>query len=139
MIKTPIGNKQEATNFPLPLSVSLQQEVSEVYRAVGKMLRRYTTGSLPKAFKAIPLLTNWDSILFTTEPERWTPHATFQASRIFCTTANEKVCQQFLARVMLPRMRDDIKENKTLHSKFGESLKVAVQRPAAFYRGILIP
>ena len=34
----------------------------EVYRGVGQLLRRYTVGRLPKAFKIIPNLRNWEEV-----------------------------------------------------------------------------
>ena len=33
---------------------------------------------MPKAFKVIPNLQNWEEILYLTEPESWTPHAVYQ-------------------------------------------------------------
>ena len=38
----------------------LDPRVVEVYRGVGQLLRRYTVGRLPKAFKIIPNLRNWE-------------------------------------------------------------------------------
>lgn len=34
--------------------------MQQVYTGVGKVLSRYTTGKLPKAFKIIPNLSNWE-------------------------------------------------------------------------------
>jgi essential nuclear protein 1 len=34
----------------------------EVYQGVGVLLSRYTTGKLPKAFKIIPNLRNWEEV-----------------------------------------------------------------------------
>lgn len=33
---------------------------------------------VPKAFKVIPNLQNWEEILYLTEPESWSPHAVYQ-------------------------------------------------------------
>ena len=41
----------------------LDPRVVEVYRGVGQLLRRYTVGRLPKAFKIIPNLRNWEEVL----------------------------------------------------------------------------
>ncbi len=40
----------------------LDPRVVEVYRGVGQLLRRYTVGRLPKAFKIIPNLRNWEEV-----------------------------------------------------------------------------
>ena len=52
-------------------------KVVEVYTAVGKILSRHRAGQLPKAFKIIPNLRNWEDILFLTTPESWSPQAMF--------------------------------------------------------------
>lgn len=53
----------------------LDERVVEVYRGVGQLMARYTTGSVPKAFKIIPSLMNWEEVLQLTDPEQWSPHA----------------------------------------------------------------
>ena len=40
----------------------------------GKMLKTYTAGKLPKAFKILPALANWEEVVYLTRPDEWTPH-----------------------------------------------------------------
>lgn len=61
---------------------------------IGKVLARYKSGRIPKAFKVIPILRNWESILYVTNPDKWTPQATFQATKIFASNMNEKLAQR---------------------------------------------
>lgn len=62
--------------FLCPVSLAgLDSRVLEVYRGVGQLMARYTVGSVPKAFKIIPSLMNWEEVLQLTEPEQWSPHA----------------------------------------------------------------
>ena len=56
----------------------LDEKVVQVYRGVGKLLSRYTVGKIPKAFKIIPNLKNWEEILYLTDPEGWSPQAMFE-------------------------------------------------------------
>ena len=58
-------------------------KVVAVYTDIGKVLSRYTAGKLPKAFKVIPSLTEWEEILYLTRPDKWTPQAMFAATKIF--------------------------------------------------------
>ena len=44
-------------------ALGLDDKVQEVYTGVGKVLSRYTVGKLPKAFKIIPNLSNWEEVL----------------------------------------------------------------------------
>ena len=41
----------------------LDAKVVEVYTAVGKILSRYSAGKVPKAFKVVPTLKNWEEVL----------------------------------------------------------------------------
>ena len=42
------------------LPPGLDPKVVEVYTAVGKVLSRYSAGKIPKAFKVVPTLKNWE-------------------------------------------------------------------------------
>lgn len=55
--------------------------VREMYEGVRDVMKRYRSGKLPKAFKIIPRLRNWEQILFTTEPYNWSAAAMFQGTR----------------------------------------------------------
>lgn len=50
-------------------------------RSPPQVLSKYRSGKLPKAFKIIPALSNWEQILYVTEPEAWTAAAMYQATR----------------------------------------------------------
>lgn len=49
----------------------LDPKVVEVYQGVGVLLSRYTTGKLPKAFKIIPNLRNWEEVNTTCSTAPW--------------------------------------------------------------------
>ena len=50
---------------------------------VGILLSRYKSGKLPKAFKIIPSLRNWEQVLFITRPDKWTANACYEATKLF--------------------------------------------------------
>jgi Bystin len=39
----------------------------------------------------IPSLRNWEEVLFLTDVPSWTPHAVFQATRLFVSSLNAKL------------------------------------------------
>lgn len=47
--------------------------------------------------------------------------------------------QRFLALVLLPAVRRDIRENKKLHFALFQALRKATYKAAAFYKGLLLP
>lgn len=102
-------------------------------------MSRYKSGKLPKAFKIIPSLANWEEILYITQPETWTPHATYEATRMFVSNLKVKPVQRFLNLVLLDRIREDVAENKKLSYHLYLALKKGLYRPAAFFKGILFP
>ena len=47
-----------------------------------------------------------------TEPDKWSPQATFAAARIFASNMNGKLVQRFYSTVLLPAVLDDIQTHK---------------------------
>ncbi|XP_076124285.1 bystin [Alosa pseudoharengus] len=135
--QTEVGTvMSELSGRPMP---QLDPRVVEVYRGVNKVLCKYRSGKLPKAFKIIPALANWEQILYLTEPESWTAAAMYQATRIFSSNLKERMAQRFYNLVLLPRVRDDIAEYKRLNFHLYSALKKALFKPGAWFKGILIP
>jgi len=117
----------------------LDDRIVKVFKSVGVILSKYRAGKLPKAFKMIPSLENWEEILHCTDPDSWTSAALYQATRIFTSNLNAKMAQRFFNLVLLPRVRDDIEEYKRLNYHLYMALKKALFKPAAFFKGILLP
>lgn len=57
---------------------------------IGEYLSHYKAGRIPKAFKIIPSLNNWEHLLVLTNPKLWTPAATYEATKIFVTVIKPK-------------------------------------------------
>jgi essential nuclear protein 1 len=136
--------KEKETEIASQMSESgaqapLHEKVIKVYMTVGEILSKYRSGKLPKAFKIIPSLRNWEDILYGTNPDGWTAAAMYQATRIFTSNLNQKMAQRYFNLVLLPRVRDDIAEYKKLNFHLYMSLKKALFKPAAFFKGVLIP
>jgi len=111
----------------------------QVYTDIGKLLTHYTSGKLPKAFKVIPSLHNWEEVLYLTRPDLWTPQAMYAATRIFASNLNPKMAQRFYNLVLLDSVRADIHSNRKLNYHYYMALKKSVYKPAAFFKGILLP
>ena len=121
------------------LSAHMDEKVVEVFKGVGTILSKYRSGKLPKAFKVIPSLSNWEEVLYLTSPDTWTAAAMFQATRIFASNLSAVKAQRFYNLVLLPRIRDDISEYKRLNFHLYMALKKSLFKPAAFFKGILLP
>mmetsp|Transcript_18230 Transcript_18230/g.41988 ORF Transcript_18230/g.41988 Transcript_18230/m.41988 type:complete len:461 (+) Transcript_18230:124-1506(+) len=130
------GEMEEDDEDELP---PLPEKVVEVYTEIGKILSRYTSGKLPKAFKVIPSLSNWEQVLYLTRPDLWTPHAMYAATRIFASNLSPKLAQRFYYLVLLDAVRADVYQQKKLNYHYYIALKKAVYKPAAFFKGILLP
>jgi len=74
-----------------------------------------------------------------TRPDMWTPQAMYAATRIFASNLNPKMAQRFYNLVLLDSIRADIVSSKKLNYHYYMSLKKAVYKPAAFFKGILLP
>jgi len=74
-----------------------------------------------------------------TEPHNWSLPAYYVATRLFASNLNEKMAQRFYNIILLPRVMEDVTENKRLNYHLYRALKKAVYKPAAFYKGIILP
>ncbi|EJD75920.1 hypothetical protein LOAG_17005, partial [Loa loa] len=113
--------------------------VVEMYREIGLVLSRYRSGKIPKAFKVLPKMMNWEQLLYLTNPDKWSAAAMYQATRIFASNLHARMCQRFYNLILLPRLRDDIAEYKKLNFHLFQALHKAVYKPQAFFKGILLP
>ncbi|KAL1965440.1 hypothetical protein VTN77DRAFT_5696 [Rasamsonia byssochlamydoides] len=119
-------------------AVQIPAKAMEVFEKVGMILSRYKSGPLPKPFKILPTLPYWPELLDVTRPESWTPNAVWAGTRIFIS-AKPAIAQAFINTVLLPRVRDEIHENRKLNVHTYNALKKALYKPACFFKGLLFP
>jgi essential nuclear protein 1 len=84
-------------------------------------------------------IQNWEDVLWLTRPDQWSACATYACTRIFASNLNAKMAQRFYNVVLLEKCLDDIRTNKVLNYHLYMALKKALFKPAAFYKGILLP
>lgn len=94
---------------------SLRDHLAIAHSRVGELLARYKSGKLPKAFKIVPALANWEEILYLTAPHSWTPQAMYQATRLFASNLKPKMAQRFYNVILLDCVRTDIAETKRVN------------------------
>eukprot|EP00927_Polykrikos_kofoidii_P022724 TRINITY_DN21134_c0_g1_i1.p1 TRINITY_DN21134_c0_g1~~TRINITY_DN21134_c0_g1_i1.p1 ORF type:complete len:446 (-),score=92.11 TRINITY_DN21134_c0_g1_i1:421-1758(-) len=117
----------------------MSPKVIQVYTDIGKWLNRYKSGKLPKAFKVIPSLANWEEVLSLTAPLGWSPAAMYEAVAVFASNLNPKLAQRFYNLVLLPAVRQNIAQYQKLNFHYFRSLRKALFKPAAFFKGIMLP
>jgi len=142
MIMDKIREKETVLGTQIEGEVKLgfDAKIESLFKGVGDLLKRYRSGKLPKAFKAIPSLgEKWEEALFLTSPEEWSAAAVYQGTRIFSSNLKSDQAQLFFNLVLLPRIRDDIAEYKRLNYHLYQALKKSLFKPAAFFKGILLP
>ncbi|KAK0179739.1 hypothetical protein PV327_005461 [Microctonus hyperodae] len=130
------------TQFSEVGSIQIQEidpRVQTMYEGVGDVLVKYRSGKLPKAFKIIPQVRNWEQILAITQPHRWSAAAMYQATRVFASNFRDNMAQRFYNLVLLPRIRDDLAEYKRLNFHLYQALRKALFKPGGFMKGILLP
>ncbi|KAI0200385.1 Bystin-domain-containing protein [Astrocystis sublimbata] len=116
----------------------LSPKVVEVYTKIGLFLARYKSGKLPKAFKILPTVPNWEDIIQLTKPDSWTPNAVLAATKLF-VASSPAVVREFLNMILLEHVRDNIAETKKLNVHLFDALRKALYKPASFFKGILFP
>ncbi|KAF5271358.1 hypothetical protein FQA39_LY08156 [Lamprigera yunnana] len=139
-----INEKQTELQSHLSDANSIQLEdldprVKQMYEGVREVLQKYRSGKLPKVFKIVPKLRNWEQILYILDPPRWSAAAMYQGTRIFASNLKEKMAQRYYNLVLLPRVRDDIAEYKRLNFHLYQALRKSLFKPGSFMKGILLP
>lgn len=121
--------------------VLLPPKVIAAYDKIGKILATYKHGKLPKLFKVLPTLKNWEDVLFVTNPASWTPHAVCEATKLFVSNLSSSQAQIFVETVLLPKFRQCIEDSEThtLDYHLYRALKKSLYKPAAFFKGFLLP
>ena len=114
-------------------------KVIATYKKLGVVMKTYRSGKLPKAFKIIPMVTNWEELLFLTQPFSWSPNATYEATKIFASNLNAKMVQRFYILVLLGNVRGNIFKYKKLNCHLYRAVKKAIFKTGAFFRGFLLP
>ena len=131
-----VSQSQASANGGRPV---LDKRIVDVYKGVGEVMSKYRSGKMPKAFKVLPILLDWEQLLFITKPHEWSAAAMYQATKRFAASGTEKVTQRFFNLVLLPRIRDDIGEYKRLNFYLYMALKKALYKIGAFFKGFLLP
>jgi len=135
-----VGAENVATERNADINgAQLSPKAIEVYTSIGKWLKNYKAGQLPKAFKVIPSLTNWEEVLVLTNPLDWSPNALREAVKMFASQLNAKMAQRFFNLVLLPAVRQNLQDYKKMNYHLYEALKKAMFKPAAFMKGVLLP
>lgn len=121
--------------------VLLPPKVIAAYQKIGQILTTYTHGKLPKLFKVLPTLRNWEDVLYVTNPEAWTPHAVYEATKLFVSNLPANEAQKFVESVLLERFRTSIEESEdhSLNYHLYRALKKSLYKPGAFFKGFLFP
>ncbi|CDF38845.1 unnamed protein product [Chondrus crispus] len=122
-----------------PERAARDKRIAEVYGLVGNILSRYRSGKVPKAFKVIPKLRNWEEVLYLTRPDEWSSAAVYAATRLLASNLPAREVISFYTDILLPRCLEDISENKKLNYHLYRALAKAVYKPDAFNKGILFP
>ena len=116
----------------------LGAKVVAVYTNIGVVLSHYTSGKIPRLFKIVPTLRDWEEVLAVTQPDKWTPAAVSAATKYFASST-DLIAQRYYSLVVLPRVRRDIAEHGKLNYHLYQTLRRALFRTVSFLRGVLLP
>lgn len=122
-------------------SILLPPKVIKAYETIGQILTTWTHGKLPKLFKVIPTLKNWEDVLFVTNPSAWSPNACYEATKLFVSNLGARQAESFVTLVLLDRFRSNIEDDEQhkLNYHLYQALKKSLYKPSAFFKGFLFP
>ncbi|ESO03517.1 hypothetical protein HELRODRAFT_157035 [Helobdella robusta] len=121
------------------IEMELNEDVINLFRGVGQVLSSHRSGPVPKPLKIIPKYRIWEKLLELTEPDTWSTAAVLAATRIFVSNLKDRQVARYVKRVLLPRVRNDIKEFKRINPHLYEALMRCMFKSYGFIKGFLLP
>lgn len=121
--------------------VALPPKIIKAYSIIQQILTTWTHGKLPKLFKILPSLKNWQDILYVLQPETWTPHVIYEATKLFVSNLGPKEAAKFLNIVLLPKFLQEVEDREKHDVSYHtyRAMRKALYKPAAFFKGFLFP
>ncbi|OAF70526.1 hypothetical protein A3Q56_01714 [Intoshia linei] len=121
------------------LTEKVDPRVLQLYLKVRDVLCKFKSGKLPKPFKVLPQLKNWERLIVITRPDKWTAPVISEATKLFSGATTDYIAYTFYNTILLPRLLDDLQAFKKLNFHLYSALKKSTYRPAMFYNAIIIP
>jgi essential nuclear protein 1 len=77
--------------------------------------------------------------MYITNPDKWSLPSIPVITRLFAANFNSRLAQRFYNLVLLPRIRQNIGQYKRLNFHLYMAVRKAIFKPAAFFKGVLLP
>nr|CAH8864476.1 unnamed protein product [Trichobilharzia regenti] len=116
----------------------LPEELKDHLNLLTDVLKHYRSGPLPKTLKMLPHLIGWESLLEMLKPLEWSVHVYPRIVRVFASKGHEPA-HHFYELYLLPKVKQDIEENRRLCVHLFESLIASMFRPEEFISGVYLP
>jgi len=132
---------ENAPEAPDEGEVVISPKIVEMYRKVGQHLAHYRSGAMlnkPIEFILSAPSPLWEEFLFMTEPEKWTPHATYAMTKKF-VSRKSPVMERYNEIVLLEKFRTDIMDHGKLNSHLFDAVQKSLFKPKAWLVGFLFP
>eukprot|EP00750_Incisomonas_marina_P020328 INCI3959.2.p2 GENE.INCI3959.2~~INCI3959.2.p2 ORF type:complete len:282 (+),score=73.41 INCI3959.2:109-954(+) len=68
----------------------IDPKIVDTFGRVAVVLKKFRSGKLPKVFKVVPKMANWEELMWLTQPDSWSPAATWMATKMFASNLNQK-------------------------------------------------
>lgn len=121
---------------------SVPPQVQSMYVQLGRALRTYRGGKLPKAIMLLATerkIKNWLDLLLLMEPRSWSLDALLGVTHIFQHHGSVKRNTIYNERVLLEYTLDLVESDKKISKNMFEAFLIAGRTPQAFLVGFLIP
>ncbi|ABW98072.1 bystin-like protein (nucleomorph) [Hemiselmis andersenii] len=111
----------------------------KIFERAGLFLRIYRSGKIPKIIKFIPILKNFEEILWLTRPDRWSFQALFTITRMFFSKLNQDQLKRFFCLVLVPRFQEEIFKKKKINPHLFLTIKLSAKKEKFFFSNLIIP
>lgn len=114
-------------------------KILKILERTSLLLKIYRSGKVPKLLKSLPMLKNFEEILWLLRPDSWSPQALYIITRLFVSRLDNLQMGRFLSQILAPRLQEAVFRSKKISSHLFLSLKVSTNRSKNFFSSLLFP
>ena len=114
-------------------------KILKLLERTGIMLKVYRSGKIPKILKLLPLLTNFEDLVWFTRPDRWSSQALLKISKLLIRNLNNIQLKRFLSLIILPRIQECILKSQKFIIYKQLIFNLVISNVKIFFSSIIFP
>jgi len=130
-----LTKKKKTSDFRL----FLKPKLLKILERASLFLKVYRIGKIPKIFRILPNLKNFEEIILLTRPDIWSDQAILSVTRSFLPRLDKTQLSRFYTLVLAPRFQESIFNQQLCSTHIQKAIKLSTNFPFIFFSSIILP